>query len=70
MMSSVTAENMEQLEAYLSSGKHPSVIIGFNLTSDAFFTMAAHWHDRGVKIEKGDHYFIATQESDFIPQCG
>lgn len=59
-MESVKALNMEQLNKFLSSGKHPSVIIGFNLTSDAFFNMAAYWRERGVMIEKRDEFFVAT----------
>ena len=65
-MESVTAVNMEQLNTFLSSGKYPSVIIGFNLTSDAFFPMAAYWAERGVKIEKVEDYFVATQESSIV----
>lgn len=62
-MESVKALNMEQLNSFLSSGKHPSVIIGFNLTSDAFFNMAAYWRERGVTIEKHDNYFVAKSDS-------
>lgn len=62
-MESVKALDMEQLNSFLRSGKHPSVIIGFNLTSDAFFNMAAYWRERGVKIEKHDQYFVAKSDS-------
>ncbi len=61
-MESVKALDMEQLNSFLSSGKHPSVIIGFNLTSDAFFNMAAYWRERGVTIEKHDQYFVAKSD--------
>jgi hypothetical protein len=63
MMESVKALNMEQLNKFLSSGKYSSVIIGFTLTSDAFFNMAAYWRDRGVTIEKRDAYFVATTDN-------
>lgn len=62
-MESVKALDMEQLNSFLRSGKHSSVIIGFNLTSDAFFSMAAYWRERGVKIEKHDQYFVAKADS-------
>ncbi|ORM65392.1 hypothetical protein PRCB_22610 [Pantoea rodasii] len=62
-MESVKALNMEQLNAFLSSGKHPSVIIGFNLTSDAFFNMAAYWRERGVTIDKHEQYFVAKSDT-------
>lgn len=62
-MQSVKALDMEQLNTLLASGKHPSVIIGFTLTSDAFFTMAAYWRDRGVTIEKRDEFFVATTDN-------
>lgn len=62
-MESVKALDMEQLNSFLSSGKHPSVIIGFSLTSDAFFNMAAYWRERGVTIEKHDQYFVAKSDN-------
>ncbi|WAH61671.1 hypothetical protein LZ023_38910 (plasmid) [Pseudomonas silvicola] len=47
MMESVKALDYGAVKLVSDSGKHPSVIIGFNLTSDAF-SIWQHTGERGV----------------------
>ncbi|MEZ3498422.1 hypothetical protein [Pantoea sp. KPR_PJ] len=57
-MDYVIASSLDELNELLSSGKHKSVLIGYDLSADEFFGIAMYWGDRGAKIKRVDGSFL------------
>lgn len=66
-MDYVIANSLDELNELLSSGKHKSVLIGYELSADEFFGIAMYWGDRGAKIKRVDGSFLVKMGRNAIP---
>jgi len=66
-MSKVQVKSFSEAQELLSIGDEIDIELVFDVTTDEFFTLAKEWCCEGVKIKKGDKFFIVSRKNFFIP---
>lgn len=52
------AKTVNQTDEMLRSGDFREVLLDFDISTDAFFTLADKWGDKGAKIQKKADKFL------------
>ncbi len=67
-MKKIQVASFTEAQRLLALGDEIEIELAFDVTTDQFFSIAKEWCDEGVKIKKGDKFFVLSRKHFFIPE--